>query len=152
MAYITKKGLEKIKKEKEELEKVKRPEVIEKIKRAKELGDLSENAEYAEAREEQSFIEGRILELKKLINEAIIIENGKGKSNGVVKVGSKIKVKAVNMEKEFSIVGPSEADPLKGFISNESPLGKSFIGRKKGDEVEVIVPKGKVKYKIIEVK
>lgn len=151
MEYITKEGLEKLKKEKEELEKNKRSEVIEKIKRAKELGDLSENAEYAEAREEQSFIEGRILELKELINQAIIIDDN-GSSRNTVGVGSTIKVKVGNMEKDFTIVGSREADPMKGLISNESPLGKAFLGSKKGDTVEIAVPKGKVKYKIMKIK
>lgn len=152
MPYITKDGLIKLEKEREELEKVKRPDVIERIKRAKELGDLSENAEYQEAREAQSFIEGRILELKELINHAVIIDE-KGEAGGkVINVGSTIIVKAGDMEKEFTIAGPSEARPQEGFISNESPLGQAFIGLKKGDEVEIKVPKGKVKYKIVKIK
>ncbi|MFC1613483.1 transcription elongation factor GreA [Patescibacteria group bacterium] len=151
MVYITKEGLEKFKKEKEDLEKIKRPQVVERIKRAKELGDLSENAEYAGAREEQSFMEGRILELRELINNAVIIENGK-KSNGFINVGSKIKVKTGKIEKEFIITGVTEADPLNGLISNESPLGRAFISHKKGDTVEVIAPKGVIKYKILDVK
>lgn len=152
MPYITRDGLIKLEKEREELEKVKRPDVIERIKRAKELGDLSENAEYQEAREAQSFIEGRVLELKELINHAVIID-GKGEGGGkIINVGSTIIVKAGNIEKEFTIVGPSEARPQEGFISNESPLGQAFIGLKKGDEVEIKVPKGKVKYRIVKIK
>jgi len=150
MVYITKEGLEKFKKEKEELEKIKRPEVVERIKRAKELGDLSENAEYAAAREEQSFMEGRILELRELVNNAVIIENGK-KSKGLISVGSKIKVKTGKIEKEFIITGITEADPINGLISNESPLGKSFLGHKKGDTVNVMAPKGEMKYRILDV-
>jgi len=150
MTYITKEGLQKLIKEKEIIEKVKRPDVIERIKRAKELGDLSENAEYQEAREEQSFIEGRILELKEIINHAVLIE-GNGNGNSIVQIGSKIKVKIERIEKEFTIVGSSEADPINGLISNESPLGKSFIGKKKGQSVEVVTPKGSVKYKITKV-
>ncbi|MFH0856926.1 MAG: transcription elongation factor GreA [bacterium] len=153
MPYITKDGLAKLEKEREELEKVKRPDVIERIRRAKELGDLSENAEYQEAREEQSFIEGRIIELSQLINHAVLIdENGDGASKKIVNVGSTVIIKEGNTEKEFTIVGPSEAKPQDGFISNESPLGQAFIGHKKGDEVEIKVPKGKVKYKIVKIK
>lgn len=151
MAYVTKEGLEKLKNEKEELEKNRRPEIIERIKRAKELGDLSENAEYHDAREEQSFIEGRILELREMINNAVIISDNNGSSK-TAQVGSTVKVKIAGIEKDFTIVGPAEADPLTGLISNESPLGRAFIGHKKGEEVEVITPKGKVKYKILKIK
>ncbi|MFH1029906.1 MAG: transcription elongation factor GreA [bacterium] len=151
MAYVTKEGLEKLIKEKEHLEKVDRPEVIERIKRAKELGDLSENAEYHDAREAQSFIEGRILELKEMINNAVLIDDNSGNSK-IAQVGSTVKVKIAGIEKDFTIVGPSEADPLNGLISNESPLGVAFIGHKKGEEVEVATPKGKVKYKILKIK
>ncbi len=151
MSYLTKEGLEKLKKEKENLEKNERPEIIERIKRAKELGDLSENAEYHDARESQSFIEGRILELKELINHSIIIDENE-KSSGVIRLGSAFEVKAGNIKKEFTIVGSTEADPMKGFISNESPLGRSFLGCKKGETVEVVVPKGKVMYKIVKIK
>ncbi|OGF20445.1 transcription elongation factor GreA [Candidatus Falkowbacteria bacterium RBG_13_39_14] len=151
MAYVTKEGLEKLKNEKEELEKVRRPEVIERIKRAKELGDLSENAEYHDAREEQSFIEGRILELKEMVNNAVIISDNNGSSK-TAQVGSTVKVKIAGIEKDFTIVGPAEADPLAGLISNESPLGRAFIGHKKGEEVEVVTPKGKVRYKILKIK
>ncbi|MFH1192438.1 MAG: transcription elongation factor GreA [bacterium] len=151
MSYITKEGLEKLKKEKENLEKNERPEIIERIKRAKELGDLSENAEYHDAREEQSFIEGRILELKDIINHAVIIDENE-KSGGVIKVGSTFEVKAGSLKKEFTLVGSTEADPMQGLISNESPLGRAFLGCKKGESVEVVVPKGNVQYKIIKIK
>lgn len=151
MAYVTKEGLAKLIKERENLEKVERPEVIERIRRAKELGDLSENAEYHDARESQSFIEGRVLELKEMINNAVLIQDNIGNSKAV-QVGSTVKVKIAGIEKDFTIVGPSEADPLNGLISNESPLGATFIGHKKGEEVEVATPKGKVKYKILKIK
>ncbi|MFH0853885.1 MAG: transcription elongation factor GreA [bacterium] len=151
MAYITKEGLEKLIKEKEQIEKIARPEVIERIKRAKELGDLSENAEYHDAREAQSFIEGRILELREMINNAVLIDENNGNSK-TAQAGSTVKVKVAGIEKDFTIVGPAEADPLNGLISNESPLGSAFIGHKKGEEVEVATPKGKVRYKILKIK
>jgi len=147
--YISQEGLEKLKNELDELKNVKRKEIIERIERAKEMGDLSENAEYADAKEEQAFTEGRILELEEMINNAVIIK--KGEKTGIVDIGSTIKVKFNGEEKEFTIVGSEEADPLRGIISNESPLGRAFLGKRVGDEVEVVVPKGIIKYKIIEI-
>lgn len=149
--YLTKEGLEKIKKELEELKTVKRKEIIEKIQKAKELGDLSENAEYADAKEQQSFIEGRIVELEDLINKAVVIEENK-KSSQIIDLGSTVKVQSQNGEKEYKIIGSKEADPEKGLISNESPLGKAFLGRKIGEKVIVKTPKGEVEYTILEVK
>jgi transcription elongation factor GreA len=147
--YISPEGLEKIKKELDYLKTIKRKEIIERIERAKELGDLSENAEYADAKEEQSFTEGKILELEEMVNNAVIIEKGKG--TGVVDIGSVIKVKTNGEEKEFTIVGSSETIPEKGIISNESPLGQAFLGKRVGDEAEVTVPKGIIKYKITDI-
>ena len=148
--YVTPEGLEKAKNELQELVEVKRPEVIQKIESAKALGDLSENAEYHEAREEQGFIEGRVQELEYLINNAVVVDNNK-ESNGVVEIGRTIKVKNGRETKEFKIVGANEADPIIGKISNESPLGEAFIGKKVGDAVEVQVPKGMLKYQIVKI-
>lgn len=147
--YISQEGLEKIKKELDYLKNIKRKEIIERIERAKELGDLSENAEYADAKEEQSFTEGKIMELEEMVNNAVIIEKGAG--TGRVDIGSVIKVKTNGDEKEFTIVGSSETIPEKGIISNESPLGRAFLGKRVGEEVEVTVPKGVIKYKITEI-
>lgn len=148
--YISKEGLEKFKQELNELITVKRKEVVERIERAKELGDLSENAEYAAAKEEQAFIEGRILELQDMITRAEVINNGG--AIDVVRVGSKVKVKTDDTETEYEIVGVAEADPLSGKISNESPLGRAFLGKKVGDSVQIQVPKGVVVYTILEIK
>ena len=147
--YITPEGLEKAKKELQELVENKRPEVIQKIEAAKALGDLSENAEYHEAKEQQGFIEGRIAELEYLISNAIVVQNNK--SNDIVDIGKTIKVKSGRDAREFIIVGANEADPIHGKISNESPLGEAFLGRKVGETIEVHVPKGIVKYQILEI-
>lgn len=148
--YFSQEGLEKLKKELEERETILRPDIARKILEAKELGDLSENAEYAEAREAQGMNEGRIEELKDLIGHAVIIEpNQKQKT---VAIGSTVSVKFNGNQKEFTIVGPAESNPIQGFISNESPLGIAFLGKQKGEEIEVRIPSGTVKYKILEVK
>jgi len=138
--YVTPEGLEKANKELQELVEEKRPKVIQKIESAKALGDLSENAEYHEAREEQGFIEGRVQELEYLINNAVVVE-----------IGRTIKVKNGRETKEFKIVGANEADPIIGKISNESPLGEAFLGKKVGDAVEVQVPKGMLKFQIVNI-
>ncbi len=148
--YVSREGLEKFKQELNDLVTVKRKEVIERIERAKELGDLSENAEYAAAKDEQAFIEGRILELQDIITHAELI-NGGGKVD-VVQVGSKVRVKNNGEEAEYEIVGVAEADPLAGKISNESPLGRAFLGKRVGDSVQIQVPKGMVTYTILEIK
>ncbi len=147
--YVSKEGLEKFKKELDDLVNIKRKEIIERIERAKELGDLSENAEYAAAKDEQAFTEGRIIELQDMIVRAEVI-NGGGKGSNV-SVGSKVKVKSDGVETEYEIVGVAEADPMNGKISNESPLGRAFLGRKVGDKVQIQVPKGMVTYTILEI-
>jgi transcription elongation factor GreA len=155
--YITKKGLEKLKAELNDLIHDKRTEIAERISQAKELGDLSENAEYAAARNDQAFNEGRIIELESILKNAIIIEEQKGK-NDVVNVGSTIKIKEHHPEsdgpkiKEYFIVGSHEADPFSGKISNESPIGKALLGAKKGETVEITLPKGVIKCEIVEIK
>ena len=146
-SYISQDGLEKVKKELENLKNVERPEVIERIARARELGDLSENAEYHDARERQSFIEGRIQELESLIKNAMIIEAPKKSST--VGLGSTVHATCDNgMQMKYTIVGHSEADPASGKISNESPLGMAFIGKAIGHEFEIKVPAGVLKCKI----
>jgi transcription elongation factor GreA len=146
--YVTKEGLEKLKNELSELKNVRRKEVAARIEIAKDMGDLSENAEYNEAKEEQGFVEGRIAELEALVPNAIIIERSNSETIGV---GSTIRIAANGKEKEYTIVGASEADPVKGKISNESPLGTAFLGKSAGDSVEVRVPSGKIVYHIISI-
>ena len=118
---------------------------------AKELGDLSENAEYTEAKEMQSFNEGRLVELEDMIKNAVII--GPHQKLEAVVVGSSVIVASdKHGEQKFTIVGASESNPSKGFISNESPLGKALLGHKKGDIIKVCIPKGDVEYKIVDIK
>ena len=139
--YISKDGLEKLQIELEGLKGEKRKEVAKRIYEAKELGDLSENAEYADAKNEQAFIEGRILEIENIIKNAAIIDESKiDKSN--VSVGSTIDVEFENMLSTYTIVGSNEANPQEGKISNVSPMGNAFIGKKVGESVDIETPKG----------
>jgi transcription elongation factor GreA len=149
--YFTPEGLEKLKKELDVLKTIRRKEISERIEEALKLGDLSENAEYQEAKDEQGLNEARIRELEEVIKNAVIISGEKGKKK-CIEVGCTIRVKYDSQEKEFTIVGPSEADPLKGFISNESPAGEAFLGKKIGDKVEIEVPAGTIEYKILDIK
>jgi transcription elongation factor GreA len=149
--FITKQGLEKLKKELEHLKTAKRREIAMALQKAKELGDLSENAEYSEAKDTQSFNEGRISELEEMIKNAATIKKTIN-NGGVVQIGSTIKIKSEKINKEYTIVGSEEADPINGRISNESPLGMAFLGKKINDEVEIETPGGKMKYKILKIK
>ncbi|HEX7456627.1 MAG TPA: transcription elongation factor GreA [Candidatus Nanoarchaeia archaeon] len=135
IVYLTSEGLKKIEKEYEHLVNVKRKEVSARIAKAREYGDISENSEYDTAREEQSFIEGRILELEDILRNAQKIESGK--KSDVVQIGSKVKVEVEGERDEFVLVSSVEADPMQGKISNESPVGKALLGAKVGDIVTV---------------
>lgn len=148
--YFSPEGLEKLKDELKERTEVLRPEIAVRVKEAKEIGDLSENAEYDAAKDAQSANEGRIEEIKNILENAVIIENTDG--SGVVSVGSSVTVESKNGVQTFVIVGAAESDPGAGFISNESPLGAAFLSHKKGDKIEVKTPKGVTEYKILEVK
>lgn len=146
---ITKDGLEKIQAELRDLEDNRRPIVVERIKRARDFGDLSENAEYTEAKEEQGFIEGRIAELKQIINNAVVVEKTVG---DLVGIGSKIKVHSESeTEREFIIVGAEEADPQAGKISDQSPIGRALLGKRVGETVSVQTPKGMTTFRILAV-
>ncbi|MAF13318.1 MAG: transcription elongation factor GreA [Parcubacteria group bacterium] len=147
--YITKDGLKKLKEEMEDLKKNKMPEVIERIARAKELGDLSENAEYQDAKDEQGFIAGRITELENLTSRSEIIDN-KGNKDFVT-VGCTIRALCGDKEFKYTIVGSNEADPTQGLISNESPIGRAFLGHQKGEKVVVQVPNGDMDCEILEI-
>lgn len=149
---LTQEGLKKLEQELENLKTVRRREVAERIKQAIEFGDISENSEYEDAKNEQAFIEGRILTLEKMVRNAKVIEHVENDSN-LVHIGASVKLKDMEYGDEFAytIVGPAEADPLKNKISFESPVGKAIIGKKEGDIVEVNVPAGMLKYKILTV-
>lgn len=145
--FITEEGYRKIVGEYQYLKNVKRKEIASRIEIAKSFGDLSENAEYADAKNEQSFNEGRIMELEALLKTAVVIKQTSGGST--VAMGSKIKIIMDGSKKDFMIVGSQEADPIAGKISYESPMGKSFLGKKVGDRFEIEVPKGKIKIEIV---
>jgi len=149
-AYLTKEGLEKLQAELFDLKKKQRPDLISRLEAAKALGDLSENAEYHEAKDSLAFAEGRIRELELTLNDVSIIEDSA--AGGVVVIGSTIVVEANGKERTYQIVGSNEADPVAGRISNESPLGAAFLGKKKGESVPVDAPNGRVIYTILEVK
>ena len=147
--YLSAERLEELKKELTGLKTVRRLEVAERLKRSKELGDLSENAEYTEAREEQATVEGRIFEVEDIIKNAVIIKHtGDTK---IVEIGSAVVVSKDKKEIRYTIVGSNETDPAKGFISNESPLGKAFLGKKPGDAVTVTTPRGEAAYAIVRI-
>ncbi len=149
--YLTSAGLDEIKSELDTLKKVKRPEIIKAIKEARALGDLSENADYHAAREEQAIIEGRIQELEYMVDNAVIITEG---ASDRVKMGVNVTIKYEDDDdtEEYKIVGSMEADPFDNKISNESPIAKAIMGKKKGDVVTVESPNGKYNIEIIEIK
>ena len=147
---ITKEGLKKLQDEIEDRRMRVRQSIAKAIKEAKEQGDLSENAEYAEAKRQQNENESKIAELEMLVKESQVAEHDE-KVN-VVQIGSMVRVKFNGSEMEFRIVGSSEADPGNFKISNDSPMGKAFMGKSKSDNVSVETPRGKVDYKILDVK
>lgn len=147
---ITQEGLEKLQTELKELVEVRRPDVIARIKSAKELGDLSENAEYSSAKDEQSFIEGRIQEVEDVIKHAKLVEDDKGDGK-TIHIGSHITVEVEGDTDKFEIVGPAESDPAHGKISTDSPVGQALLGHKEKDVVKVKTPDGDIAYKIVAV-
>ena len=147
---ITQEGLAKLKSELEELLSVRRREVAGKIKRAREMGGTENNAEYDDAKNEQAFVEGRILTLENIVKNAAVIESPA--LPGVVELGNKVLIQNQDGKiEQFTIVGSAEANPVDGKISNESPVGQALLDRKVGDEVEVPTPAGLLKLTIIEV-
>ncbi len=143
---ITTVGLQKLQDELKVLINDKRKEVIERIREAAAHGDLSENADYAQAREEQSFIEGRIAEIEDIIKNAeIITQNSHGST---VTIGSTVIVKVGGQERKYAIVGSNEANPKEGKISNESLVGKALLGKKVGEKFKVATPAGEMDYEI----
>ncbi len=147
--FLTPEGLKKLKKELDYLKEVKRKEIAERLEKAISYGDLTENAEYHETKEAQGFLEGRILELEELMNNAVIIS--KERKNGLAQIGSTILVKSGQEKEKFKIVGAEEADPFVGKISIDSPLGKAIFNQSKGAIVEVLTPQGKLQYKILKI-
>ncbi len=149
---VTKEGLQNLHEELEHLKNVKRKEIADRIKEAISYGDLSENSEYEEAKNEQAFVEGRIMELEEKVKFAKIIQE---KSHmATVQLGTKVVIKSLNSKKaepeEYTIVGSTEADPYSHKISNESPVGAALLDRGKGDIVKVMAPNGVLEYEIMQ--
>ncbi len=150
---LTAEGYERLKREIEELSTTRRREVAERIRIAREFGDIAENAEYDDAKNEQMLLEHRIATLEERMRDARVISK-KDIAKDVVSVGSKVKLRDVTAKEtiEYHIVGSAEANPAENKLSNESPVGKAIIGKKKGETVEVTAPRGKMKFKIMEIK
>jgi transcription elongation factor GreA len=146
--YLTAEGLTKLKAELNELITVDRPRIAARIHEAKLDGDLSENAEYEDAKQEQSFLEGRIATLELQLRNAEVIEKSNGDKVGI---GSKVVIKGGDGEETFTIVGSAEAAPREGRISNESPVGSALMGLKKGDKFIVNAPQGPIEYTLVRI-
>jgi len=148
--FLTRAGLKKLEEELEHLRTVRRAQVAERLHNAQEDGELIENAEYEDAKNEQAFVEGRILTLEAMLSNAVIIkDNG---PEGVVALGNKITVKEDGGRPEvYMLVGAAEASPKEGRISNESPLGRALLGRRVGDEVKVNAPAGTLSFRIVSI-
>ncbi|MDD3861345.1 MAG: transcription elongation factor GreA [Candidatus Gracilibacteria bacterium] len=152
VTLVTKEGLEKLTSELTYLKETRRREVAARIKEAISYGDLSENSEYEEAKNEQAFVEGRILELEEKVKNAKIITD-RTKITKTVQIGSTVSLKNVTKKRDepevYTIVGSEEADPFDGKISNESPVGEALLDKKKGDRVRVVAPAGTIEYEIV---
>ena len=151
--YLTADGIEKIKVELDELINVKRPELSQRLRSAIEMGDLSENADYIKAKEDQGFLEGRIQELQHIMKNVVTIDENSNSNREYVEIGAEVIVKEEGYEEEtFIIVGSKEAEPEKGKISYESPIGKSLLKHKVGEIVRVETPGGFINFKILNIK
>ncbi|MCK6257857.1 transcription elongation factor GreA [Fictibacillus sp. WQ 8-8] len=151
--YMTLEGKQKLENELEHLKTEKRKEVVERIKIARSFGDLSENSEYDAAKDEQAFVEARIVQLEKMVRDAVIIEENKAAGDSV-SIGKSVKFLELpdGDEETYMIVGSAEADPFEGKISNDSPMAKSLLGKKVGEQVSVQTPGGEISVRILEVK
>jgi transcription elongation factor GreA len=150
--YLTAEGAEELKRELETLVNVRRPELARKLKEAVSQGDLKENADYHDAKEQQAFLEGRINYLENILRSAVIISNDG--TTDVVSLGSAVTIveEGGDEEETYTIVGAAEANPREGKISNESPIGSTLLGRKKGEKVKVKTPGGETVFKIKRIK
>jgi transcription elongation factor GreA len=150
---LTPEGLRKLEEELDHLKSVKRKEVAERIKAAISYGDISENSEYDDAKNEQAFIEGRVITLEKMLRNARVIQDDEVDTE-VVSIGSTVRLKDLefNDEVEYTIVGSAESNPSENRISNESPVGQALLGKSKGTIVDVTVPAGVIQYEILDIK
>ena len=150
--HITKGGLAQTQQELGQLKHVRSPQVAERIRESKELASTQNNAEYDDAKNEQAFVEGRILTLEQLIQDAVIIDEEQAHHASQVQIGSTVSVtNAEGKKQEFTIVGSTEADPAKGRISNESPVGLALLGKRVGAEVLVDAPKGGMRFTVTKI-
>lgn len=147
---LTQDGFETLKNEYEDLTKVKKPYAVERLHKARSMGDLSENSEYTAAKEELAFVDGRILEIEEILKEVEIVSNHS--TGNQIELGTSVTVEVNGKKELFQIVGEFEADPMSKKLSHTSPIGQALIGKKQGEWVEVTVPAGKIKYKIVEIK
>jgi transcription elongation factor GreA len=149
---VTAEGLKRIEQELERLRTIDRKEVAERIRESKDFGELSENSEYEDAKNQQAFVEGRILELKRVLHNALVIEENEVRTDSVG-IGSKVKVRDMDTKDEwvYTIVGSIEADPAEDKISNESPVGEALIDKKVGDKLSVETPAGEMHLKIVKI-
>jgi len=152
-SLITPEGLENLKEELEVLQTVRRREVAERIKEAREFGDISENSEYDDAKNEQAQVEARISSLEQKLRNARVVDT-EHVSTETVSIGNRVKLRNTDNKEtiEYAIVGSAEADPRKGRLSNESPVGKAVLGRKKGEKVTIPAPRGALEYQIVSIK
>ena len=146
--FLTAEGRKELEEELKELKNIKLPALIERVAKARSFGDLSENTEYTNAREDLSFIEGRIDEVQEILSRAQTIKAVSNNAKNAVSLGSKVTLKVKGKEHTFTVVGEWEADPKEKKISQDSPLGKALMGKKVGSEVEVEAPAGKIHYTI----
>ncbi|MFZ6035016.1 MAG: transcription elongation factor GreA [Patescibacteria group bacterium] len=147
---LTQEGFDTLKKEYEDLTKIKKPYAVERLHKARSMGDLSENSEYTAAKEELAFVDGRILEIEEILKNVEIIENHL--SSNKIELGTSVTVEVNGKNELFQIVGEFEADPMSKKLSHTSPIGQALLGKKRGEWIEVEVPAGKIKYKIVEIR
>jgi len=149
--FLTREGLKKLEEELNFLRTTRRAQVAERLHNAQEDGELIENAEYEDAKNEQAFLEGKIMSLEAMLSNAVIIDTDGPGPQGVVRLGSKVTIKevGVNKNESYMLVGAAEANPKDGRISNESPLGRALLGRKVGDDVKVNAPSGTLSFRVV---
>ena len=149
---LTEEGLARLEQELDQLKHVRRPQVAERIRQAKELASTQNNAEYDDAKNDQAFVEGRILTLEKLVQDAKIINAEEAHHASAVQIGSTVHLADADGKRtSYTIVGAPEADPKEGRISNESPVGRSLLGKRVGDEVQVSAPKGLLRFTLTKI-
>lgn len=149
--YLTNDGLQRLQAELNYLKTTARDQLAKRLRTAIQQGDLSENADYIAAKEEQGFLEGRIMELEQIIRNVVIIDENQ-RNRDVVDIGASVTIQEGNFPVEtYQLVGPQEADPANGRISHESPIGKAMIGKRSGDEFLVSTPNGTIHFKIIKI-